>query len=118
MGQRTKYSRAQTRQRYSHIAGFRGVVATPRGLGARFVASKLQEARTSAGLEPGDVFTVFGIPLEVAESEMESILTDLNWPAKVIDNSRRVRGRTDTLESEQRILLPRTSLSLLQARRW
>ena len=88
----------QARQRYSHIDGYLGVVSTPKGIGVRFVAKKYQSARASAGLETGEVYTVLGWPLEVAESEVAELLTALKWPAKVIEHSRRVRGRTAQLK--------------------
>ena len=84
----------QVRERYAHITGYRGVVVTSKGLGARFSAESYQSARSSAGLVTGDLYTIQGLPLALPENEVSDILNDVKWSARVVEGSRRARGRS------------------------
>ena len=87
-------STQQAYDKYEHLSGFRGVVATSRGLGARFLAAEYQQARNAAGLPEGELFQISGVPLDMQETEVKHVLTDMQWQAEILAGSRLARGRT------------------------
>ena len=85
---------AQAFAKYESLQGFKGIVATAKGLGARFDSSSFQQARAAAGMAEGEIFQISGLPLDVSESEVLHFTDDLHWKVEVIKGSRMVRGRT------------------------
>ena len=58
------------RETYQHVHGFAGIAASQRGLGARFEHGALAAARKGAGLSPGDVYVLSGVPCDMTDASL------------------------------------------------
>ena len=78
--------------KYSQLKGYMGAGGSQTAMGARFTAGTAENAKKEAGLPTGDPFVVTGIPTDLPAGEVEPLLRDCGWVAKLVDHSRRVRG--------------------------
>ena len=90
---------SQLRAKYEALPGYRGAIVTTRGCGARFTLASHNQARTSAGLPPGEAFLIKGLPVELTFEQIQDLMGEMAWQATVLEDTRRTRGKTSTIRA-------------------
>eukprot|EP00971_Amphidinium_carterae_P192819 3826295-Amphidinium_carterae.1 len=70
----------------------RGIVWKDGSYGVRFSPDDCREHRVSMGKPTGDVWQISGLPFDMDEKAVCSLLAQCQWDAQLIASSRRVRG--------------------------
>eukprot|EP00971_Amphidinium_carterae_P007513 149047-Amphidinium_carterae.1 len=78
--------------RYELVSGYSGPVVSPKGLGVRFLRESFDDAMCQIGKTPGDLYEIYGVPLEADECDLQDIVDAMPWDAQVQPNSRKIRG--------------------------
>eukprot|EP00971_Amphidinium_carterae_P349075 6490834-Amphidinium_carterae.1 len=78
--------------RYELVTGYSGPVVSPKGLGVRFLRESFDDAMCQIGKTPGELYEIYGVPLEADEQDLQDIVDAMPWDAQVQPNSRKIRG--------------------------
>ena len=75
----------------------------------------LSAARKTAGLAPGNVFLVHGLPSDFSEQDLEPVLAEAGWRVSVVPYSRRTRGQISVVRVRSETEPPKRLMKVVTA---
>ena len=80
-------------EEYSSLDEYRGAVLTQKGIGARFSKEQADAAKAQSGIPMGDSFLILGVPHDMREPELQTVMQEMQWQCTILPQTRRVRQR-------------------------